>query len=101
MKTRALRACLKTRPVRAPGLQCVAISAVSCRPRALTRRGAGVFKQALRDFVEQTLIGICIIDAARFIFEYHCLDIILGIQQAKRIVSTERYVTIPCKFVST
>src|SRR6266498_3923432 len=43
-----LGACLKTRPVRAPGLQRMAISAVSCRPRVLTRRGAGVFKQALR-----------------------------------------------------
>ena len=44
---RTLRACLKTRPVRAPGLQRMAVSAVSCRPRALTRRSAGVFKQAL------------------------------------------------------
>ena len=32
----------------APGLQRMAISAVSCRPRALTRRGTGAFKQALR-----------------------------------------------------
>src|SRR5450759_880322 len=43
-----LRACLKTRPVRGPGLHRMAVWAVSCRPRALTRRLGGVFKQALR-----------------------------------------------------
>jgi len=50
---RALRACLRTCPVRGPGLQEVEILAVSCRPRALTRRFGGVFKQALgRDDAE-------------------------------------------------
>ena len=39
--------CLKTRPVRAPGLQERPNWAISCRPRALTRRFCGVFKQAL------------------------------------------------------
>ena len=43
-----LRACLETRPVRGPGLQPGADSAVSCRPRARTRRFVGVSKQALR-----------------------------------------------------
>ena len=43
-----LRACLKTRPVRAPGLQATGFSAKSCRPRALTRRFPRVFKHALK-----------------------------------------------------
>ena len=43
-----VRACLEIRPVRGPGLQPRAIWAVSCRPRALTRRFGGIFKQALR-----------------------------------------------------
>ena len=42
-----LGAGLKTRPVRAPGLQATGFSAKSCRPRALTRRFPGVFKHAL------------------------------------------------------
>ena len=42
-----LRACLKTRPVRAPGLQQVDMAANFCRPRALTRRADRVFKHAL------------------------------------------------------
>jgi hypothetical protein len=42
------RACLETRPVRAPGLQWTAIPANSCRPCALTRRVARISKQALR-----------------------------------------------------
>ena len=42
-----LRACLKTRPVRVPGLQRTGCSANSCRPRALTRRSPRVFKHAL------------------------------------------------------
>jgi hypothetical protein len=37
-------ACLKIRPVRGPGLHEVEILAVSCRPRALTRRFGGIFK---------------------------------------------------------
>ena len=37
----AMRACLKTHPVRAPGLQRMAVSAVSCRPRALSRWKTG------------------------------------------------------------
>ena len=45
---RPLRACLRTRQVRAPGLQATGFSAKSCRPRALTRRFPGVFKPALR-----------------------------------------------------
>jgi hypothetical protein len=48
-----LRACLKTRPVRGPGLQELEILAVSCRPRALTRRFGGVFKQALTMLVKR------------------------------------------------
>ena len=44
-----LRACLKTRPVRAPGLQATGFSAKYCRPRALTRRFPRVFKHALSD----------------------------------------------------
>ena len=44
----SLRACLKTRPVRGPGLQDWLDLVVSCRPRALTRQGGGVFKQALK-----------------------------------------------------
>jgi len=44
-----LRACLKTRPVVGPGLQETEILAVFCRPRALTRRWVGVFKQPLRN----------------------------------------------------
>ena len=43
-----LRACFKTRPVRAPGLQKARIVTEFCRPRALTRRFAGVFKHALK-----------------------------------------------------
>ena len=39
-----LRACLKTRPVRAPGLQATGFSAKSCRPRALTRRSPQSFQ---------------------------------------------------------
>ena len=42
-----LRAGLKTRPVRAPGQQAAACLAKSCRPRALTRSVARVFKHAL------------------------------------------------------
>ena len=42
-----LRACLKTRPVRAPGLQATGFSAQSCRPCALTRRFSRAFKHAL------------------------------------------------------
>ena len=42
-----LRASFKTRPVRAPGLQAAGFAAHSCRPRALTRRGAGVLKHPL------------------------------------------------------
>ena len=42
-----VRACLKTRPVRAPGLQATGFSAKACRPRALTRRFPRVFKPAL------------------------------------------------------
>ena len=42
------RTCLKTRPVRAPGLQEWPNWAIFCRPRALTRRFCGVFKQARR-----------------------------------------------------
>jgi hypothetical protein len=42
-----LRACLKTSPVRAPGLQGNRLFPGICRPRALTRRRGGVFKQAL------------------------------------------------------
>ncbi len=41
------RACLKTRPVRAPGLQATVITTGICRPRALTRRFGRVSKQAL------------------------------------------------------
>ena len=40
-------ACLKTHPVGGPGLQNAVGMAISCRPRALTRRMAGVYKQAL------------------------------------------------------
>ncbi len=47
-KAARLRACLKTCPVRGLGLQQRAVSVVSCRPRALTRRFGGVFKQPLR-----------------------------------------------------
>lgn len=43
----SLRDCLKTRPVGAPGLQAVEIPVVSCRPRALTRRGSGGFRLVL------------------------------------------------------
>ena len=47
--TRYLKACLKTRPVRAPGLQMTGFSAQTCRLRALTRRFPGVFNHALKD----------------------------------------------------
>ena len=40
-------ACFRTRPVRAPGLQKTRAVTEFCRPRALTRRFAGVFKPAL------------------------------------------------------
>jgi hypothetical protein len=40
----ALRACLKTCPVRPPGLRDEGFSLKSCRPRA--RRPGGIFKQA-------------------------------------------------------
>src|ERR1043166_7842394 len=43
-----LRACLKARRVRAPGLHDEGFALESCRPGALTRRPDGVFKQALR-----------------------------------------------------
>jgi hypothetical protein len=43
----SLRAGLKPRPVRAPGLQSEAIPAASCRPRALTRRWVRVYKPTL------------------------------------------------------
>ena len=43
-----LSGCLKTRPVRVPGLQATGFSPKSCRPRALTRRGSGVLRHALR-----------------------------------------------------
>ena len=43
-----LRVCFKTRPVGAPGLQKARIVTEFCRPRALTRRLAGVFKHALK-----------------------------------------------------
>src|SRR6266581_3483198 len=43
----SLRACLKTRPVGAPGLPDKWIPLDLCRPRALTRRFGRVFKQAL------------------------------------------------------
>ena len=60
LHAQGLRACLKTRPVRAPGLPAAGFAAHSCRPRALarrgscrpralTRRGAGVLKHALID----------------------------------------------------
>ena len=45
--TTKLRACLKTGPVRAPGLQKAGVSTEFCRPRAVTRRFTGVFKKAL------------------------------------------------------
>jgi hypothetical protein len=45
----ALRACLKTRPVRAPGLQEWPNWTIYCRPGALTRLFGRVFKQALRE----------------------------------------------------
>ena len=38
----AVGACLKTRPVRGPGLQATVIQAESCRPRARTRRFRGI-----------------------------------------------------------
>ena len=44
---KSLGAGLKTRPVRAPGLQATGVSAISGRPRALTRRFPRVFKHAL------------------------------------------------------
>lgn len=47
MNLRTPRACLKTRPVRGPGLQLWLDLAIFCRPRALTRRFGEVFKQAL------------------------------------------------------
>ena len=43
-----LSACSKTRPVRAPGLQKTRVVTEFWRPRALTRRFAGVFKHALK-----------------------------------------------------
>jgi len=43
---RILGACLKTRPVRAPGLQSALITPKLCGPCVPTRRVAGVFKQA-------------------------------------------------------
>ena len=45
--TAVLSACLKTRPVRAPGLQAPGLAAKSWRPRARTRRSARVLKHAL------------------------------------------------------
>jgi hypothetical protein len=48
--SRFLLACLITRPVGRPGLQNSVVLAIICRPRALTRRRAGVAKQALRIF---------------------------------------------------
>ena len=45
---RFLPACLITRPVGGPGLQNSVVLAIICRPRALTRRMAGVAQQALR-----------------------------------------------------
>ncbi len=49
MTNLSLRACLKTCPVGAPGLQRSTTLTNSCRPRALTRRRVRVFKQALRN----------------------------------------------------
>ena len=43
----SLRACLKTRPAGAPGLQDKWVPVYLCRPCALTRRFRGVFKQVL------------------------------------------------------
>src|SRR6266496_698677 len=43
-----LRACLKNRPVGAPGLQDEGFSPKSCRPRAPTRPPGAFFKQTLR-----------------------------------------------------
>ena len=45
---KTLGACLKTRPVRPPGLPAAVFFASTGRPRALTRRFGGVLKQALR-----------------------------------------------------
>ena len=43
-----LRACIKNRPVRGPGLQGFGILAISRRPRALTRRPPIILKHALK-----------------------------------------------------
>src|SRR6266852_3952883 len=43
-----LRACFKNSPVRGPGLQGFGILAISCRPRALTRRPPTILKPVLR-----------------------------------------------------
>ncbi len=48
----SVRACLKTRPVRAPGLQNERLSPKSCRPRAPTRRPRVFFKQGLNRISE-------------------------------------------------
>ncbi len=68
MSVLRLRACLKTRPVRGPGLQGLEPVPVCCRPRALTRRFVCVFKQALSDVHQATaLLGLllaCFINPA-------------------------------------
>ncbi len=54
MPAASLRACFKNRPIRGPGLQRSRLPAVSCRPRALTRRVRGFLKHALNgnlDFI--------------------------------------------------
>ena len=61
----SLRACLKTRPVRGPGVQDWLALVVSCRPRALTRQGGGILKQALRFGIGGKLFRDRLIDPRR------------------------------------
>ncbi len=60
------RSLFENRPVRAPGLQNERFCLKSCRPRALTRRPGGVFKQApwKHDFI--FIPEGCLIIAQRF-----------------------------------
>src|SRR6266705_7101536 len=53
-----MKACLKNRPVRGPGLQWGQNRLVPCRPRALTRRFRGFLKHALKRMRSKTSRGI-------------------------------------------
>jgi len=58
-----MRTYLNIRLVRGPDLQPRAISAVSCRPRGLTRRSGGVSNQALRRVLGAVVLAGCTLGA--------------------------------------